>query len=130
MEWDQSALLRVHRETKMRTGKIVMIALVGFVLLMIMTPAPARADGYYYCCNPLFLPFAVAGAVVGTAAAIVAAPFTPYPYYYGPGYYAPPPPPRYSAAPAYYGPGPYPRGAVWVPGHFVGSGDWIPGHWQ
>jgi hypothetical protein len=51
---------------------------------------------------PLFWPFCVAGAVVGTAAAIVTAPFrvfAPPPYYYGP---PPPPPPYYG--PRYYPP--------------------------
>ncbi len=127
----------------MKTRKILMAVLVGFVLLTIITPAPAQADGYYYYNSPLILPFLpliAAGAVLGAAASIATAPFTPYPYY-GPGYYpppryyAPPPPPRYIAAPGYYGPRPYgpypyPRRAVWVPGHFVGSGEWIPGHWQ
>jgi hypothetical protein len=54
----------------------------------------------------------VAGAIVGTAATIVAAPFValtapPYYYgYYGRPYYAPPPyyAPGYYAPPYYYGP--------------------------
>jgi len=50
-------------------------------------------------------PFCVAGAVVGTAAAVVSAPFRagPYPYYYGynPAPYYPPPP---YYPPRYYGP--------------------------
>jgi hypothetical protein len=58
-----------------------------------------------------FLPFAVAGAVVGTAAAIATAPFAalagppayPAPYGYGPAPYP------YAAPPA-YGPGYYPPG--------------------
>jgi hypothetical protein len=52
--------------------------------------------GYPACSSPfpLFWPFCVAGAAVGTAAMIVTAPVrlltgTP-PYYYAPGYYAPP----------------------------------------
>jgi len=64
---------------------------------------------------PLFWPFCVAGAIVGTAATIVTAPFValtapPYYYgyygYYGRPYYAPPPyyAPRYYAPPYYYGP--------------------------
>jgi hypothetical protein len=48
---------------------------------------------------PLFWPFCVVGAVVGTAAMIVTAPVRALtgapPYYYAPGYYAPP---------YYYGP--------------------------
>lgn len=81
---------------------------------------------YYAPCSPFPLawPFCVAGAVVGTAATIVTAPFRvlagvpPYGYYtppyyaapsyYAPGYYyapsyssyAPPPPPAPQAAPA------------------------------
>ncbi|HEV2098301.1 MAG TPA: hypothetical protein VGR45_05175 [Stellaceae bacterium] len=57
-------------------------------------PAPPPCSPF-----PLFWPFCVAGAVVGTAAAIVTAPFrvfAPPPYYYGP------PPPYY--APRYYPP--------------------------
>ena len=53
--------------------------------------ASAKAQ-YYYPCNafPLTWPFCVAGAAVGTAAAIATAPFG-YPYYYYgyPYYYAP-----------------------------------------
>ena len=67
----------------------------------------ATATAQYYPpppCSPfpLFWPFCVAGAVVGTAAAIVTAPFwilTPPPYYYG----RPPPPPPYYG-PRYYPP--------------------------
>jgi hypothetical protein len=57
--------------------------------------------GYPACSSPfpLFWPFCVAGAVVGTAAMIVTAPVRLLtgmpPYYYVPGYYAPP---------YYYGP--------------------------
>jgi hypothetical protein len=68
---------------------------------------------YYPPCSPfpLFWPFCVAGAVVGTAAIIVTAPlraltgaprfgYYPPPSYYLPpppsGYYAPAPPPNYS----------------------------------
>ena len=57
--------------------------------------------GYPSCSSPfpLFWPFCVAGAVVGTAAMIVTAPFRALtgapPFYYAPGYYAPP---------YYYGP--------------------------
>jgi hypothetical protein len=63
----------------------------------------ANAEAQYYPpCSPfpLFWPFCVAGAIVGTAATIVAAPFValtaPPPYYYG--YYGRPyyPPPPYS----------------------------------
>jgi hypothetical protein len=57
--------------------------------------------GYPACSSPfpLFWPFCVVGAVVGTAAMIVTAPFRAVtgapPNYYAPGYYAPP---------YYYGP--------------------------
>lgn len=71
--------------------------------------APALA-WHHHRGGPFFLPFAIAGAVVGTAAAIATAPLAavapppaPYPAYgYGPppyGYYGPPP--GY-----YYGPPP------------------------
>ena len=69
--------------------------------------AAAQAQYYGPPCTPFPLtwPFCVAGAVVGTAAAVVSAPFRavayPYPYgYYPPAYY--PPPPAYP--PRYYGP--------------------------
>ena len=58
----------------------------------------AKAQYYYPYCNPFPLswPFCVAGAAVGTAAAIASAPFGgPYYYYYGSPYYY---------APAYYYP--------------------------
>jgi hypothetical protein len=74
--------------------------------------ATAKAQ-YYPPCSPfpLFWPFCLAGAIVGTAATIVTAPFvalTAPPYYYG--YYRRPyyaPPPYYAPgyyAPRYYGP--------------------------
>jgi hypothetical protein len=72
----------------------------------------ATAKAQYYPPFPLFWPFCVAGAIVGTAATIVAAPFVPLtapPYYYGyygRPYYAPPPyyAPGYYAPPYDYGP--------------------------
>jgi hypothetical protein len=64
----------------------------------------AKAQYYGPPCTPFPLtwPFCVVGAVVGTAAAVVSAPFRPYYYYGSPaaGYYAPPPPPYYP--PPYY----------------------------
>ena len=79
-----------------------------------MPVATAKAQYYYPPCSPfpLFWPFCVAGAIVGTAATIVAAPFValtapPYYYgYYGQPYYTPPPyyPPGYSPPPYNYGP--------------------------
>jgi hypothetical protein len=97
--------------------KMIVSAAVALALLTIMPTAPARAQ----CCgpNPLLFPFAVVGAAVGTAAAIVTAPFRPY---YGPVYYGPPAP-----GPAYYY-APAPR--AWVPGHYGPYGGWVPGHWM
>ena len=74
--------------------------------------ATAKAQ-YYPPCSPfpLFWPFCVAGAIVGTAATIVTAPFralAPPPYYgyYGRPYYPAPPyyAPGYAPPPYYYGP--------------------------
>ncbi len=73
----------------------------------------AKAQYYGPPCTPFPLtwPFCIVGAVVGTTAAVVTAPFrvvAPPPYYYAPPparYY--PPPPAYPP-PAYY-PAPYPR---------------------
>jgi len=70
----------------------------------------AKAQYYYPPCSPfpLFWPFCVVGAVVGTAAIIVTAPVRALtgapPYYYG--YYGQPyyPPPGYYASPYYSGP--------------------------
>ncbi len=111
-------------------AKKVLVVCLGLAFLMFFSTSMAQADE---CCafNPLFLPFAIAGAAVGTAAAIASAPFYPYPYYYGPAYYGPayygpayyPPPPG-----PYYGYGPRPR--VWVRGHNDPNGNWIPGHWR
>jgi len=72
--------------------------------------SPAKAQYYYGPpCTPFPLtwPFCIVGAVVGTTAAVVTAPFravAPPPYYYGPPtapYYQPPPP---YYPPPYYGP--------------------------
>jgi len=106
----------------MNAKKIIILALIGLTLFVLVPTRNANAEECYYC-NPLLFPFAVAAAVVGTAAAIVTAPFCPY---CGP-YYAPPPPP----APVYYRPGPYPyRARVWVRGHYNQYGQWVPGHWR
>ena len=79
-------------------------------------PQYPQSGQYYPPCSPfpLFWPFCVVGAVVGTAATIVAAPFValtgpPPPYFYG-GYYGRPyypPPPDYAAG---YYPPPYSYG--------------------
>jgi hypothetical protein len=108
----------------MTARKIIVLASIGLALFMLIPATGARADGCYYC-NPLLFPFAVAAAVVGTAAAVVSAPFCPTcgPYYYGP---APVPVP----APAYYGPQPPYRQGVWVRGHYDRYGAWVPGHWR
>ena len=79
--------------------RIALPALFAAGLLALPLSA-AKAQYYGPPCTPFPLtwPFCVAGAVVGTAAAIVSAPFRAvagYPYYYGyypPRYYAPPPP--------------------------------------
>ena len=73
--------------------------------LALLPLATAKAQYYYPPpCSPfpLFWPFCIAGAVVGTAAAIVTAPFRAFapPYYYG--YYGRP---YYPPPPNYYPPG-------------------------
>jgi len=108
----------------MKARKIIILASIGLALFMVVPTTSANAEECYYC-NPLLFPFAVAAAAVGTAAAIVTAPFCPYcgPYYYGP-----------APAPVYYGPpGPPPPPAhyrVWVRGHYDRYGAWVPGHWR
>ena len=102
----------------MQSKRVVAAAvLTVLVLTLPATEASARHHGWF----PLFLPFAAAAAVVGTAATIATAPIAAVtapayypPYYgspypapgYGPGYgYAPPPPPpAYYGYPGYYGP--------------------------
>ena len=101
----------------MRTKKMMVISAIALAFLMIAPAVPAKAQ--CYGCNPLLLPFAVVGAVVGTAAAIVTAPFCPY---CGPAYGPPPPAYYYRPAPAYY-----PR--MWVPGRYTAYGAWVPGYW-
>jgi hypothetical protein len=86
----------------------------AFAAVLAAVPVATAKAQYYPPCSPfpLFWPFCVAGAIVGTAATIVAAPFValtapPYYYgYYGPPYYAPPPyyRPGYSPPPYNYGP--------------------------
>jgi len=106
----------------MTIKKIIILASIGLALFMLVPTGSANAQECYYC-NPFLFPFAVAAAAVGTAAAIVTAPFCPY---CGPYYYAPPPP-----APVYYRPGPYPyRYRAWVRGHYNQYGQWVPGHWR
>jgi hypothetical protein len=107
----------------MNAGKIIIAACIGLTLFIAVPVTNVNAEDCYYC-NPLLFPFAVAGAVVGTAAAIVTAPFCPY---CGP-YYAPPAPVYY--APAYAPAGQYPHHRAWVRGHYNRYGAWVPGHWR
>jgi hypothetical protein len=84
--------------------------LVASASLMPLSDASARC----WRCGPglLFLPFAVAATVVGTAAAVATAPLraiaAPPAYYPPPAYYAPPqayyapPPGYYYPPPGYY----------------------------
>jgi hypothetical protein len=94
------------------------IAIPAVLVAALAVPFSAAKAQYYYPppCHPfpLFWPVCAAAAIVGTAGAIVTAPFravAPYPYYYGapaspyyyqqaPGYAAP----AYYGAPGYYGP--------------------------
>jgi hypothetical protein len=89
----------------MRIRRIAVSAALTAVLVALPL-ATAKAQ-YYPPCSPfpLFWPFCLASAVLGTAATIVTAPFvalTVPPYYYG--YYGRPyyPPPYYT--PGYYAP--------------------------
>ncbi len=65
----------------------------------------SAAQAYHHRGFPLFWPFVAGAAVVGTAAAIAAAPLRAVapPYYY-----PAPPAPYYAPPPAYYAPGYYP----------------------
>ena len=97
-----------------RKGLVFSITLV---LLLVLTSVRAQAQCYY---NPLFLPFAVAGAIVGTAAAIV----IPGPVYPVGPYYAP--------APGYYGygygPRPFYHRRGWAGNHHPRYGAWGRGY--
>jgi hypothetical protein len=92
----------------MRIPRIAIPTLLA-AMLAVLPLATAKAQYYGPPCTPFPLtwPICVAGAVVGTAAAVVSAPFRAaagYPYYYGapPAPYYRPPPPYYP--PPYYGP--------------------------
>jgi hypothetical protein len=107
----------------MSMRKIIIVASIGLALFMIVPTTRANAEECNFC-NPLLFPLAVAGAVVGTAAAIVTAPFCPYcggPYYY---------PPVPAPAPVYYAPPPPYHARVWIRGHYNRYGQWVPGHWR
>jgi|SRR5271156_4076808 len=92
----------------------IMISVAFAAGLAALPLSAAEAQYYPPPCSPvpLFWPFCVVGAVVGTAAVIVSAPFRALagapPFYYGPPYYYPPPPPYYPPpaypAPNYNGP--------------------------
>ena len=82
----------------MRLRRIAIWA--AFAAGLAVLPFSAAKAQYYYPCNPFPLtwPFCIAGAAVGTAAAIVTAPvaalsypygYYGYPYYYGAAYPAP-----------------------------------------
>ena len=81
----------------------------AFAAALAALPVATAKAQYYPPCSPfpLFWSFCVAGAIVGTAATIVAAPFVAltapsyYYGYYGRPYYAPP---SYYSPPYYYGP--------------------------
>jgi hypothetical protein len=63
----------------MKIIKLITVAGLSLALVRAVTPATAGAQ---QCCtlfNPFFLPFAVAGAVLGTATALVTG-FAPAPY--------------------------------------------------
>jgi hypothetical protein len=91
----------------MRISRIAIPVVVAALAVLPLASAKAQYYGPAYGppCTPFPLtwPFCVAGAVVGTAATIVSAPFRAVapPYYYGP------PPPRYYAPPPAYYPPPY-----------------------
>jgi hypothetical protein len=91
------------------------IAIPAVLIAALAVPFSSAKAQYYYPppCNPfpLFWPVCAAAAIVGTAGAIVTAPFraaAAYPYYYRPYYYQPAPgyygPPGNYGAPGYYGP--------------------------
>jgi hypothetical protein len=109
----------------MKFLKGILVVFLSVALPMVVTTATAQAECCYFF-NPFFLPFAVAGAVLGTATAIVTG-FTPAPYY---GYAAYQHPAYYGPPRAYYGPRAYPGESVWVPGYHNRYGGWIPGHWR
>ncbi len=107
-----------------------LVLIIGLVFLFVFTTVDAQAGG---CHNPVLLPFAVAGAVVGTVAAITAAvlPHPPpaYPVYADP-VYQEPPPAYYGPSPGYYSPPPgrYNTGPYW--GHSHHAGYWAHDHWR
>ena len=83
------------RKVPMHIRRIATAVLFAAGIVALPLSAP-KAQYYYPPCNPFPLswPFCVAGAAVGTAAAIATAPFravgAPYYYpYYAPSYYAP-----------------------------------------
>src|SRR6266404_1632213 len=96
LPWPARRPRRPNAGVPMQIQRLV-IATVFALGIAALPLSPAKAQYYGPPCTPFPLtwPFCVAGAVVGTAAAVVSAPFraTAYPYYYGyypPRYYAPP----------------------------------------
>ncbi len=85
-------------------GKRIISACIGAALfiLVLMPIGTAKADEYYW--NPLWYPFAVAGAAVNGAVTIATAPFRPVYYTY--------------------------HHRAWIPGHYNRHGHWVRGHWR
>jgi hypothetical protein len=108
----------------MRTIKKLGMVCIGLALILFITTASAEARPFHRPFHPVWLPFAVAGAVVGTAAAIthgVLGPAYPHPRYYAPARYAPPRP--------YVGRAPYPYRPVGRPGPYWHARP-APGPWH
>lgn len=125
----------------MKSVKKSIVVGLAVAFLMVLTTTSAKAECCYF--NPFALPFIVAGAAVGTAAAVTTGvlglPFyAGYPYYYGPSYYAAAPyyyrPVYHAPVPYYYGPryrhygyyGPRPSWgrAAWGPRPYHRYGAW------
>jgi hypothetical protein len=100
----------------------VLVVSITVVLLVALTSFRAQAQCYY---NPLSLPFAVAGAIVGTAATITTAAIPAPPYGY-PSYHSP----YYAPAPAYhgYGPRPFYHRPIWAGDHHPRYEPWGGGY--
>ena len=90
----------------MRFQRIALPALVA-AALSLLPGSPAKAQPYYYPCNPfpLFWPLCVVGAIVTLPFRVLAGPYY-YPYYSPPYYGTPAVPYHYPAAGEYYPPGP------------------------
>lgn len=108
----------------MKTIRKITVIAIGLAVLMVAAAQNVRAERYHYH-SPLFLPFAVAGAAVGTAGAIVTG-VIPGPHVV----YTPEERVYYAPEPVYFRTEPVPYGATWIPGHYDRFGDWVPGHWR